>query len=80
MEYVTLTCTAQEAAAIQLLIDSGVFGIKGGSAEIHFNTKGGISAIKAHVNLLSVRPLVVVVESKPSYPQRKTLKTDEQPA
>ena len=71
MERVTLTVTEQEAEAIQLLIDSGVFGIKGGSAEIHFDMQGSVSAIKAHVNLLRVHPVVIV---KTSYPHEETLK------
>jgi hypothetical protein len=80
MESVTLTVSKQEAEAIQLLLDCGVFGIKGGSAEIHFDLQGGISAVKANVNLLRVRPVVLVVEKQGSYPQRTPFKTETDPA
>jgi hypothetical protein len=73
MEPVTLTVSKQEAEAIQLLLDCGVFGIKGGSAEIHFDMQGGISAVKANVNLLRVRPVVVVLEKQSGYPHKQTL-------
>lgn len=55
-----------------LLMDSGVMDIREGSAEIHFDAKGNIGAIKAHVNVYKRDPnaALMLITVGPGVPEQ----------
>ena len=67
----TLTLTPEEATQFlewrrhqenfELIVASGIMDIREGSAEIHFDGKGRIGAIKAHVNVYKREPTATLM-------------------
>lgn len=52
----------EHQAAIQVLIGSGVFNIRNGSAELHFDPRGALASIDMHVKVFrQVSPTVAVL-------------------
>lgn len=72
---VTVDLTETEAASFlkwrenqanfEILAASGVFDIRNGSAEVHFNAEGQIASIEAHVKMFRRARIAAVVHLSP---------------